>query len=784
MKLHSLSPVGKSFPILSLMLTIGIFVLLPRLATGQIFTYSDDETGAFDAIETNMTATAITRGAGISAGGCGAGQGFGGNGWPTTTTFNQTNQDNNEEYFEFSITPDTDYEFTITNFSARLRRDNPMGNVNNGPRRVRYSYSTDNGVTFSPVSDEVNPRSISDCTDIGGNRSWPSFTVFTSTSKVIFRIYGYWGGSNQTGDLYLRNVVVSGTVTLPAFFRSKTSGDWNATTTWEQSLDGSTWMDATTTPDSKNLAITIRNTHTVTVTADVTIDETTVESGGTLVVAKDIDLEVTDGDNTDLSVSGTLENIGTVTVNGTIVVNSGGTYLHNQNGGSIPVASWNASSTCEISGNAATASGNGPTNGSLQQAFGNFKWNHTQQSSNKQFPVSGMTIVGNLEIVSTNSVQLRMRQSPLTIPGDYIQSGGLFVIARNGVNRSLDVQGNFNISGGMLIMCNQNSPIVGTLNLQGNFTQTGGNITELGNSCRGKVIFDGAGTQTFSRMGGSISNDVDFEISGTANVDFGTSVINGTDGDFDLLAGGTIITSNANGLGPTGTIQVGGTALFSSAANYKFEGAATGTFTTSPDANTVNNFEVEVPGTLTLSQAFNIAGILTFTSGKIASTLANLLTFNDGSSVSGNSATSFVDGPVAKVGAGDFIFPIGNGSIYGRLGITDLTASSTFTAQYFRTTPPDADNVTGLMRVSKIEYWTLDRSSGGDAKVTLYFEDRVSSGITSPGDLRVSRYDGSTWTNAGISTFQDLIDGSGSVTSSDVSSFSPFTFGANTAFSQ
>src|SRR6185295_14371244 len=60
-------------------------------------------------------------------------------------------------------------------------------------------------------------------------------------------------------------------------YRSKATGNWNSTSTWEK-YNGSGWVAATATPTNADGAITIRSGHTVTVTASVTTDQVTVDS--------------------------------------------------------------------------------------------------------------------------------------------------------------------------------------------------------------------------------------------------------------------------------------------------------------------------------------------------------------------------------------------------------------------------------------------------------------------------------------------------------------------------
>jgi hypothetical protein len=70
-------------------------------------------------------------------------------------------------------------------------------------------------------------------------------------------------------------------VSAQTLYRSYTSGNWNSNSTWQMSTNGGgTWISATSTPTSSNGTITIRSPHTVTVTADVTVDQVVIDAGG------------------------------------------------------------------------------------------------------------------------------------------------------------------------------------------------------------------------------------------------------------------------------------------------------------------------------------------------------------------------------------------------------------------------------------------------------------------------------------------------------------------------
>ncbi|MCS7004638.1 MAG: right-handed parallel beta-helix repeat-containing protein, partial [Cytophagales bacterium] len=174
---------------------------------------------------------------------------------------------------------------------------------------------------------------------------------------------------------------------------------------------------------------------------------------------------------------------------------------------------------------------------------------------------------------------------------------------------------------------------------------------------------------------------------------------------------------------------------------------------------------------LTVNNSFTISE-----NAKLITTLSNLLTLGASATSNHGTSTAYVEGPMAKVGTADFVFPIGKNGKWKPLEISNISASSTFRASYEDQRYTNVADRTGLMRVSRVEYWVLDRIAGsGSARVSLHWKDAVAAGITdsSSNDLRVARWNGSTWVDQGQFSI-----GSGKVTSNLVSSFSPFTLGS------
>ena len=189
------------------------------------------------------------------------------------------------------------------------------------------------------------------------------------------------------------------------------------------------------------------------------------------------------------------------------------------------------------------------------------------------------------------------------------------------------------------------------------------------------------------------------------------------------------------------------------------------------------------------SSGINLGGPVTvndsliLTNGIVNTTSANILIIADNATSTSGSSTSFVDGPMRKVGNDAFVFPVGDSIIWARIGISaPATLTAAFEAQYFNATYANTVSVGTLNNVSKLEHWILNRTAGVDAvTVTLYWEDGTRSDINDLPDLVVARFDGTNWideTQAGGVTGTVV---AGTVTSQVVSSFSPFTFGSNSA---
>ncbi len=110
----------------------------------------------------------------------------------------------------------------------------------------------------------------------------------------------------------------------------------------------------------------------------------------------------------------------------------GGTYQHARNAGTIPLATWNVGSTCEITG----CTDNVVAPGDLFLSdFYHFKWNCENQSVSISLNGNLKTVNGDFVLASSNGYQLSLTtDSPLNliIGGNlYIQSGTLVAVDGN-----------------------------------------------------------------------------------------------------------------------------------------------------------------------------------------------------------------------------------------------------------------------------------------------------------------------------------------------------------------
>lgn len=437
----------------------------------------------------------------------------------------------------------------------------------------------------------------------------------------------------------------------------------------------------------------------------------------------------------------------------TITVN--GLYQHNVNSGTIPTATWNTGSTCEVLGTTSAA----PAAASLGQLFHNFTWNcvgMTSASINLQDALgllSGGTrsISGNFTIANTSPTAGRVLRlyagttnASFSVGGDFIinNANARFEFSNgNATNSVLTIGGNFNMSNGSFA------------------ANTSGNLS---------VIFTGV-SKTFTQGGGTLDNAlVNWKINSSASFSLGsnfptassrTLTIDGTidcGATYGLTGSGTVSVSNG-GLLKVGAINVAGafatnvtatTVTLNSGSTVEFNGAGA----QYAAARTFSNLRINNGANgVTLLGDVTANGTLTLTSGNIT-TGSNKVILASGGSITGASSSSYIAGNLQRgipTGAASYSFPIGDATNYtpATISFASVTTGGNLTANTTGSEHPNIgtsylDNTKSVNR-----YWTLTNSgivfTNYDA--TFNFVAGDIDGGSSTSAFSIGKYSSGTW---------------------------------------
>jgi len=268
---------------------------------------------------------------------------------------------------------------------------------------------------------------------------------------------------------------------------------------------------------------------------------------------------------------------------------------------------------------------------------------------------------------------------------------------------------------------------------------------------------------------------------------------------FEVKSGGTIKIGHPNGI--TASAAAGNVQTcfrkYDAGANYEYNGGVTQV--------TGNGLPVSVSGILkinnssgitttgvTLSQSTSIAGTLDLTLGKLTTSFfTQVISLENGANLINAGSSSFVSGPVKKIGNTDFTFPVGKGSVYAPVSLTGGSGAATtddFTVEYLRINPQSLYGTVyagGINHISYVEYWSVARNAGTASKIVSLDVHRTSFCLLENNTF-VSRWDGTQWTNE-ASTPSGFINCTGYrcgtiTTNNPVTTFSPFTLATDVPY--
>jgi len=156
----------------------------------------------------------------------------------------------------------------------------------------------------------------------------------------------------------------------------------------------------------------------------------------------------------------------------------------------------------------------------------------------------------------------------------------------------------------------------------------------------------------------------------------------------------------------------------------------------------------------------NIYGNANFTHGIIGAdnTSSGAIIFQDGATHTNTSNSSFVDGPVQKIGNEDFVFPIGDAEFYRFAAISaPQNTNDAYSAQYFFSQPISPGLISsGMTIIDTAEYWVIEQTAGNsNVAITISWdtENTTPAQFGNNPDLIIARWDNtqSKWiSNGGI----------------------------------
>lgn len=199
-------------------------------------------------------------------------------------------------------------------------------------------------------------------------------------------------------------------------------------------------------------------------------------------------------------------------------------YIHARNGGEIPWANYDATSTILVTGVKNTVPAIKDN-----MDVGNFTWDCPDQntsmlvyqSSSGNYRGSIDTVKGNLRIANTGTGLIRIPAysgGQLTILGDFIQTGGKYVISGNGYCYcELLVLGNTIMSGGTTELDGTSGYTDDIVYIRGNLTQEAGHtFMRQSSSHEPYIVFDGESSQAVTVDGSFGTLGISYRLENTA----------------------------------------------------------------------------------------------------------------------------------------------------------------------------------------------------------------------------------------------------------------------------
>jgi hypothetical protein len=524
----------------------------------------------------------------------------------------------------------------------------------------------------------------------------------------------------------------------------QTTVSWATATHW-QTWNGSQWVTAPNSPGANN-DVYIQASHTATLVADASCNNLFISTGTT---------NATTGGNAELDLTDYV-----LSINGKVSCYYGTVDTIANSFSSLALTSSTTIPASPITKTANSTTGRIKFVGNSRSIFVTGEWSAENTGANTSYDIEVA-----LNTNQTATMEENVKACGWIINSGILDAGSTFISADNGSSGQGDISIN---SGGMVISARSSNttPVMartGATPCGSIILNTGGLLELKGLNPKidavsiifnGTVKYSRTGAQTFVTKGAA-----------TGSVDQGTyfNVILGNTGARTLGVNTTV--NGTMSIQGTTSLDTGGfTLAYGSSSTLEYKGSALQSIASIPaewpavngpsGLTIANSYGVILGATRTINDTLNLL------SGILSTTSSALITLTATGIVTGASNSSFVNGPLRKIGNTAFAFPIGkvdtsqSFSGYQALGISAPgNINDTFTAEYMRASPYTLGySVNGLYKVSGCEYWQLSRSDTSNIDVSLYAN--ANSGCNgSAGNNYFGN--GPTYGNIRISWFND-----------------------------
>jgi hypothetical protein len=180
--------------------------------------------------------------------------------------------------------------------------DNLILHFNNIPGKLTYTIKWNQSTTAARfpgnfILEESSDGITYSIVQLYNSTSGTALPNGTSIVENVINLnmssrYIRWQYSAKTnGNIALGAI----TLNLPIFYRSKLTGNWSSTNSWEMSSDNTNWINASSVPDENSSFINILAGHTITVNTNTTVANTNVASTGSIIVSSGNTLTIPTG---------------------------------------------------------------------------------------------------------------------------------------------------------------------------------------------------------------------------------------------------------------------------------------------------------------------------------------------------------------------------------------------------------------------------------------------------------------------------------------------------------